>query len=79
MRKKQRIGHVEITNSNIIAYDTEGKEVKLTRRQREIFRNYKRDLIKNIETEFGTAVCYVINDDFFIKKNGEVVYSRIAV
>ena len=74
MKKKQRIGMVKITGTTIEAFYTDGSDVKLTRRQRDIFKNYKRNLLENITKEFGTSYVHVISDNFFIKKNEEIVY-----
>lgn len=74
MKKKQRIGLVEITDTKVTAYDTDGTDVKLTRHQRDIFKNYKRGLLENVTKEFGTEYTYILSESFFIKKNGNVVF-----
>lgn len=76
MKKKQKIGMVVIEGDRIKAFDTEGVEVKLTRNQRKAFMRYKSseflDLIKN---EYQTIdVSTVLDDDFFIKREGIIVY-----
>lgn len=76
MKKKQKIGMVVIEGDRIKAFDTEGVEVKLTRNQRKAFMRYKSseflDLIKN---EYQTVdVSTVLDDDFFIKREGIIVY-----
>lgn len=76
MKKKQKIGMIVIEGDRIKAFDTEGVEVKLTRNQRKAFMRYKSseflDLIKN---EYQTVdVSTVLDDDFFIKREGIIVY-----
>ena len=76
MKKKQKIGMLTIEGDRIKAYDTEGAEVKLTRNQRKAFMRYKSsgflDLIKK---EFQTIdVSTVLDDDFFIQREGITVY-----
>lgn len=76
MKKKQKIGMVVIEGDRIKAFDTEGVEVKLTRNQRKAFMRYKSseflDLIKN---EYQTVdVSTVLDDDFFVKREGIIVY-----
>lgn len=76
MKKKQKIGMIVIEGDRIKAFDTEGVEVKLTRNQRKAFMRYKSseflDLIKN---EYQTVdVSTVLDDDFFIKREGITVY-----
>lgn len=75
-KKKQRIGLVEIEKDQIKAFDTEGKEFKLSRRQRSIFSHYKSpSFLEDVETEFNAAVNTVLAAGFYIKKNGEVVFN----
>lgn len=76
MKKKQKIGMIVIEGDRIKAFDTEGVEVKLTRNQRKAFMRYKSseflDLIKN---EYQTVdVSTVLDDDFFVKREGIIVY-----
>ena len=78
MKKKQRLGHVLLSNSGTVkAFDTDGNEVKITRHQREIFKKYKSsEFLENIEKEFGAPVQNVLDEWFFIKKidDGSVIY-----
>ena len=76
MKKKQKIGMIVIEGDRIKAFDTDGMEVKLTRNQRKAFMRYKLseflDLIKN---EYQTVdVSTVLDDDFFVKREGIIVY-----
>ena len=76
MKKKQKIGMIVIEGDRIKAFDTEGVEVKLSRNQRKAFMRYKSseflDLIKN---EYQTVdVSNVLDDDFFVKREGITVY-----
>lgn len=79
MKKKQRIGMVTIEDSCIKAFDTDGVEVKLTRHQRRVFERYKSsDFLDNVEQEFQADISKVLDIDFFIKKDGDVVYKMDA-
>lgn len=75
MRKKTRIQNIEIdANREINAFDTDGSRVKLTRHQRSIFANYRNpEFIDEILKEFGALV---IAPDFYVEKDGEIVYTR---
>jgi hypothetical protein len=76
MKKKQKIGMVVIEGDRIKAFDTEGVEVKLTRNQRKAFMRYKSSEFLNlIKNEYQTVdVSTVLDDDFFIKREGIIVY-----
>jgi hypothetical protein len=76
MKKKQKIGMVVIEGDRIKAFDTEGVEVKLTRNQRKAFMRYKSSEFLNlIKNEYQTVdVSTVLDDDFFVKREGIIVY-----
>ena len=76
MKKKQKIGMLTIEGDRIKAYDTEGVEVKLTRNQRKAFMRYKSSEFLNlIKREFQTIdVSTVLDEDFFIQREGITVY-----
>jgi hypothetical protein len=76
MKKNQRIGMIKIENVHISAYDTDGVEVKLTRRQRIIFSHFKTsNFLKDVEKEFGANPKYILDKSFFIQKDGDVVFT----
>lgn len=78
MKKKQKgtqIHAVKITGTLIEVIDKNGELIKVTRAQREAFRNYKKpDYIDEICKLFSNN--NIIAYDFIVIKNGELVFHR---
>jgi hypothetical protein len=77
MKKKQKIGMLTIEGDRIKAYDTEGVDIKLTRNQRKAFMRYKSsEFLDIVKKEFQTVdIKTLLDDDFFIQKDGQTVYN----
>lgn len=73
-KKGAQIASIEINDNDVQAYDTEGRPVKLSRRERKIFGDWKyADYIGIIEREFGTNI---LSPDFYVKEDGEFVFQK---
>lgn len=73
IKKGSQINLITINSGEITAYGTDGELIKLTRTQRNLFRNYHDyDFLNKIWKEFGNE--NILSIDFNIQLNGEVVY-----
>lgn len=74
MKKGQQIKKVIVDGQLITAIDQDGKEIKLTRSQRDILSRYKsEEYISNIKREWHND--HVIHPEFIVEKNGKIVYT----
>jgi hypothetical protein len=74
MKKGTEIQKILINGDHVSVYDTDGVEVKITRSQRAIFRNYHHwNFLEKLSDEFGRT--NVMSKHYCVIKDGELVYS----
>ena len=72
MKKAQQIQKIIISGDHVSVYDTDGAEVKITRAQRQLFKNYKHwNFLDKIADEFSRDD--VMAKNYCVIKDGDLV------
>lgn len=72
MKKGIKIEKILINKDHVTVYATDGSEVKLTRNQRQIFKNFNsKDFESNLIKEFSRED--ILSSDYCVIKDGEPV------
>jgi len=75
VKKNQQIEKIIINDNHVSVYDTTGREVKITRTQRQIFRNYFHwNFLEKLSDEFGRD--NILAPDYCVIENGQLVVNK---